>query len=197
MSRTAIWLRRVPSRARYFDGPAGLELVGDDERLVAHAGLLPLAAAGRADRPRAGAVGGDAPAGSSPLYDRGQLLTDLALVLIAAVRRSAISRRWRPAPADRPGSLDAATVWRALSEAGDLQLARLNAAVTEFRRRWWSLLAARPEGFPWLKVAGRELTGVTVAGLDATIVFAASGKNKAVATYKGAVSALARTWPTW
>ena len=40
-------------------------------------------------------------------------------------------------------------------------------------------------GFPWLKVAGRELTGVTVAGLDATIVFAASGKDKAVATYKG------------
>ena len=43
------------------------------------------------------------------------------------------------------------------------------------------------EGFPWLKVAGRELTGVTVVDLDATIVFAASGKDKAVATYKGGV----------
>ena len=64
------------------------------------------------------------------------------------------------------------TVWRALSEAGELQLSRLNAAVTEFRRHWWALLAARPEGFPWLKVAGRELTGVTVVDLDATIVFA-------------------------
>src|SRR5258708_10432423 len=79
------------------------------------------------------------------------------------------------------------TVWRALSEAGDLQLARLNAAVVEVRRRWWGLLAARPEGFPWLRVAGRELTGVTVVDLDATIVFAASGKDNAVATYKGGV----------
>ena len=78
-------------------------------------------------------------------------------------------------------------MWRALSEAGDLQLARLNAAVVEFRRHWWGLLAARRAGFPWLRVAGRELTGVTVVDLDATIVFAASGKDKAVATYKGGI----------
>ena len=44
------------------------------------------------------------------------------------------------------------TVWRALSEVGELQLTRLNAAVTSFRRHWWGLLAARPEGFPWLTV---------------------------------------------
>jgi hypothetical protein len=79
----------------------------------------------------------------------------------------------------------APTVWRALSETGELQLSRLNTAVTDFRRHWWALLAAPAGGIPWLKVAGRELTGVTVAGLDATIVFAASGKDNAVATYKG------------
>ena len=66
------------------------------------------------------------------------------------------------------------TVWRALNEAGDLQLARINAAVTGFRRHWWGLLAGRPEGFPWLRVDGRELTGITVVDLDASIVFAAS-----------------------
>jgi len=27
---------------------------------------------------------------------------------------------------------------------------------------WWRLLAQRPRGFPWLRAAGRELTGVTV-----------------------------------
>ena len=42
----------------------------------------------------------------------------------------------------------APTVWRALSEAGELQLSRLNAAVVEFRQHWWSQLAARPGGFP-------------------------------------------------
>jgi hypothetical protein len=77
------------------------------------------------------------------------------------------------------------TVWRTLNEAGDLQLARVNAAVTRFRRYWWGILAARPEGFPWLRVAGRELTGITVVGLDASIVFAASEKENAQPTYKG------------
>jgi hypothetical protein len=74
-------------------------------------------------------------------------------------------------------------VWRALAEVGQLQLARINTAVTVFRRHWWGLLAARPEGFPWLKVAGRELTGITVMDLDASIVFAASEKENAQPTY--------------
>ena len=61
-----------------------------------------------------------------------------------------------------------------MAEVGQRQLARITAAVTVFRRHWWGLLAARPEGFPWLTVAGRELTGITVVDLDASIVFAAS-----------------------
>ena len=53
----------------------------------------------------------------------------------------------------------------------------------KFRRHWWGLLAARPGGFPWLTVAGRELTGTTVVDLDATIVPAGSEKENAKATY--------------
>jgi Transposase DDE domain group 1 len=79
------------------------------------------------------------------------------------------------------------TVWRALAEVGRLQLSRINTAVTVFRRRWWGLLAARPEGFPWLQVAGLELTGITVMDLDASIVFACSEKENAVPTYKGGI----------
>ncbi len=48
-------------------------------------------------------------------------------------------------------------------------------------------MASRPEGFPWLRVAGRELTGVTVVDLDASIVFASSEKENAQPTYKGGV----------
>ena len=40
-------------------------------------------------------------------------------------------------------------------------------------------LSSRPEGFPWLRVAGRELSGVTVVDLDASVVFAASDKENA------------------
>ena len=166
---------------------AGLELVGDDERLVAHAGLLPVRLLAERTGLRAGLSAAMRRRGSSPLYDRGQLLVDLALVLIAggeAISDFQALAHLAPLTGPVPST---PTVWRALSEAGDLQLSRLNTAVTEFRRHWWGLLAARPEGFPWLKVAGRELTGVTVVDLDATIVFAASGKDKAVATYKGGI----------
>jgi len=79
------------------------------------------------------------------------------------------------------------TVWRALSEVGQVQLTRVNAAVTSFRRHWWGLLASRPQGFPWLRVAGRELSGITVVDLDASVVFAASEKENAQPTYKGGV----------
>jgi len=79
------------------------------------------------------------------------------------------------------------TVWRALEEVGEVQLARVNAAVVEFRRYWWGVLRHRPEGFPWLRVAGRELTGVTVLDLDATVVFTGSEKENAKATYKGGI----------
>ena len=166
---------------------AGLELVGDDERLLAHAGLLPLRLLAERTGLRAGLSAAMRRRGSSPLYDRGQLLVDLALVLIAGGEAISDFRALAHlAPLIGPVP-SAPTVWRALSEAGDLQLSRLNTAVTEFRRHWWDLLAARPEGFPWLEVAGRELTGVTVVDLDATIVFASSGKDKAVATYKGGI----------
>ena len=123
--------------------------------------------------------------GFDPVYDRGQVLVDLALMLILG--GEAISdfqglRHLLPVTGPVPST---PTVWRALSEAGDLQLARVNAAVTRFRRHWWGILAGRPEGFPWLRVAGRELTGITVVDLDASIVFAASDKENAQPTYKG------------
>ncbi len=123
--------------------------------------------------------------GFGPVYDRGQVLVDLAVMLILG--GEAISdfqglRHLAPVIGPVPST---PTVWRTLNEAGDLQLARVNAAVTRFRRHWWELLARRREGFPWLRVAGRELTGITVVDLDASIVFAASEKENAQPTYKG------------
>jgi hypothetical protein len=123
--------------------------------------------------------------GFDPVYDRGQVLAGLALVLIdggEAISDFQALAHLAPVTGPVPST---PTVWRTLNEVGDLQLARVNAAVTEFRRSWWGLLAARPEGFPWLKVAGRELTGITVIDLDASIVFAGSEKENAKATYKG------------
>ena len=162
-----------------------LEFTGDDDRLIGYAGALPLRLLAERAGLRAGLSAAMRRRGFDPVYDRGQVFLDLALMLILG--GEAISdfqglRHLAPVTRAVPST---PTVWRALSEAGDLQLARVNAAVTGFRRYWWAILAGRPEGFPWLRVAGRELTGITVVDLDASIVFAASEKENAQPTYKG------------
>ena len=165
----------------------GLELTGDDERLVAHAGVLPMRLlAGRLGLVR-GLSAGMRRRGFEPVYDRGQVLLDLALMLIdggEAISDFQALAHLAPVIGPVPS---VPTVWRTLNEAGDLQLARVNAAVAEFRRYWWELLAARPEGFPWLQVAAKKLTGITVIDLDASVVFAGSEKENAKATYKGGI----------
>jgi Transposase DDE domain group 1 len=164
-----------------------LELVGDDDRVLGFAGAVPVRLLAERSGLRAGLTRAMRRAGFDPVYDRGQLLVDLALAQILG--GEAISdfqglRHLAPVTGPMPST---PTVWRALAEVGELQLGRINAAVTSFRRHWWGLLAARPDGFPWLTVAGRELTGITVLDLDASVVFAASEKENAAATYKGGI----------
>jgi hypothetical protein len=48
----------------------------------------------------------------------------------------------------------------------------------------WSLIAARPAGFPWLAIAGKILTGWLVIDLDATLITAHSDKEGAAPTFK-------------
>jgi hypothetical protein len=48
------------------------------------------------------------------------------------------------------------TVWRCLDEPDGLRVARIHQAVCRFRRLRRAMPTARPEGFPWLKVAGRN-----------------------------------------
>lgn len=164
-----------------------LELVGDDDRLVGFAGALPLRLLAERTGLRTGLSTAMTRRGFTPVYDRGQLLVDLAVIQLLG--GEAISdfqglRHLAPVIGPIPST---PTVWRAMAEVGERQLSRINAAVTVFRRHWWRLLATRPDGFPWLKVAGRELTGITVVDLDASIVFAASDKENAAPTYKGGI----------
>ena len=86
---------------------AGLELVGDDERCVALAGLLPL----RLLAERAGLTAGISAAmrrpDHDPDYDRGQVLVDLGLVQLAGGQAIGDFQALRaPGEADRPGPLD-------------------------------------------------------------------------------------------
>ncbi len=78
--------------------------------------------------------------GFTPVYDRGQVLIDLAVAQILG--GEAISdfqglRHLGPVIGPVPST---PTVWRALSEVGELQLTRINTAVAGFRRHWWGQL---------------------------------------------------------
>lgn len=111
--------------------------------------------------------------GFDPVYDRGQVLVDLALMLIdggEVISDFQALAHLAPVIGPVPST---PTVRRTLNGTGDLQLAGVNAAVAEFTRHWRGLLAARPEGFPWLKVAG-----ITVIDLDASTVLAGSGQGE-------------------
>ena len=165
----------------------GLEFIGDDERLVAHAGVLPPRLLAERLGLTRGLSAGMRRRGFEPACDRGQVLLDLALTLIdggQAISDFQALAHLAPVIGPVPST---PTVWRALNEIGGLQLARVNAAVTEFRRHWWGLLSDRPQGFPWLKAAGKELTGITVLDLDASVVFCGSEKENAKSTYKGGI----------
>ncbi|MBA2695893.1 MAG: hypothetical protein H0U62_08645 [Actinobacteria bacterium] len=61
---------------------AGLELVGDDDRLVGFAGALPLRLLAERTGLWAGLSAAMAQRGFDPVYDRGQVLIDLALTQI-------------------------------------------------------------------------------------------------------------------
>ena len=164
-----------------------LELVGDDDRLVGFAGALPIRLLAERTGLRAGLSTAMARRGFDPVYDRGQVLIDMAVTQVLGGEAISDFQGLRHlGPVTGPVA-STSTVWRALSEVGQVQLTRVNAAVTSFRRHWWGLLAARPQGFPWLRVAGRELSGITVVDLDASVVFAASDKENAQPTYKGGV----------
>ena len=58
----------------------GLELISDDQRLVAHIGAVPLRLLAERSGLRAGVSAAMRRRGFDPVYDRGQVLLDLAVV---------------------------------------------------------------------------------------------------------------------
>lgn len=77
------------------------------------------------------------------------------------------------------------TLWRALGEIDERGRARIAKARAQVRDRVWDLLAGREQGFPWLVILGRPLTGWIVLDLDTTVITSASKKQGAAGTYKG------------
>ena len=120
-----------------------------------------------------------------PVHDRGQVVTDVAVALahgaanVAAATRMLADVEIVCGPAASP-----ATAWRVFADLDAAALARLAAARATQRRRVWAALAARPQGFPWLRVASHDWDGWIVIDVDASLIESHSDKQGAAATFK-------------
>jgi hypothetical protein len=117
-------------------------------------------------------------------WDRGTVLVSLAVTIVlgaTSMSDIALLAHQDLVFGDRPSE---ATVRRALAGLDETTLKRIGKARAKVRARVWDLLARRPQGFPWLTVAGKLLTGWVVIDLDATLITAHSDKQGAAATFK-------------
>ena len=66
-----------------------------------------------------------------------------------------------------------------LEAIGPVHLTKIASARARARVQVYQQFDLRPDGFPWIKVNGRELTEITVLDLDASVVPARSDKDGA------------------
>jgi hypothetical protein len=161
-----------------------LKVTGDGESLVGHAGAVLLRKL--ADQAGLTAALGSAltPAGKSPLVDRGMALVSMAMaIVLGATSMSDIALLAHHAPVLGAEPSDT-TVRRTLELADPRALEKIARVRARVRAHVWSLLAARPAGFPWLAIAGKLLAGWLVIDLDGTLITARSDKEGAAPTFK-------------
>jgi hypothetical protein len=120
-----------------------------------------------------------------PVHDRGQVVTDVAVALAhGATNVAAATRMLADVEIVCGPAASSATAWRVFADLDAAALARLAAARAAQRRTVWAALAARPQGFPWLEVAGHTWDGWIVLDVDASLIESHSDKQGAEPTFK-------------
>ncbi|MGW1108977.1 transposase [Streptomyces sp. NPDC002540] len=156
-----------------------------DDGLVGKAGIVPVRRladkVGLTDALGAALVRRD----FRPVHDRGTVLVSAACAVLLGARSMGGIDLMRQASLvlGRPAS--ASTLWRTLEAIGLVQLAKIASARARTRVHVHQQLGLRSGGFPWIKVNGRELTGITVLDLGASVVPAHSDKEGAEPNFKG------------
>jgi hypothetical protein len=174
-----------------------LKVTGEGEGLAGHAGaVLPRKLADQAGL--TAALGPAlARAGKFPLVDRGLALVSMAVAIVpgaTSMNDIALLAHQEPLFGAAPSDT---TVRRTLELADKRTLdkvARVRAAV---RSHIWSLITARPAGFPRLRIAGKLLAGWLVIDLDGTLITAHSDKEGAAATFNRKATASIHWGPGW
>ena len=162
----------------------GLKVTGEGQGLVGHAGAVLLRKL--ADQAGLTAALGSALArrGKFPLIDRGVALVSMAVAIaLGATSMNDITVLAHHAPVLGAEPSDT-TVRRTLELADPATLDKIARVRAPVRAHVWSLIAARPGGFPWLAIAGKVLAGWLVIDLDGTLITARSDKEGAAPTFK-------------
>ena len=162
----------------------GLTVTGEGQGLVGHAGAVLLRKL--ADQAGLTAALGSAltRAGKFPLIDRGIALVSMAVAIaLGATSMNDIALLAHQEPVFGAPPSDT-TVRRTLELADPRTLDKIARARAAVRAHVWSLIAARPGGFPWLAIAGKVLAGWLVIDLDGTLITARSDKEGAAPTFK-------------
>jgi hypothetical protein len=162
----------------------GLTVTGEGQGLVGHAGAILLRKL--ADQAGLTAALGAALArrGKFPLVDRGVALVSMAVAIaLGATSMNDITVLAHHAPVLGAEPSDT-TVRRTLELADPATLDKIARVRARVRAHVWSLICARPAGFPWLAIAGKVLAGWLVIDLDGTLITARSDKEGAAPTFK-------------
>ena len=157
-----------------------LSVAPDADGLVGHAGAVLL----RKLADQCGLTSGLGAAlgrkGKFPLIDRGMALVSMAVAIAlgaASMSDIAVLAHQEPVLGAAPSDT---TVRRTLELADARTLDKIARARAAVRAHVWSLIAARPGGFPWLAVAGKVLAGWLVIDLDGTLITARrQGRSRA------------------
>lgn len=116
-----------------------------------------------------------------PVHDRGQVLTDVAVMIADGGEAIADIDVLRHQGQVLGAVASPPTVWRALDELTPAALGRVEVVRARVRRHVWSQLPTIPVS----KVAGRDLGATIVLDVDATLVSAHSEKESAAPNFKG------------
>ncbi len=164
----------------------GLGVAADGKGLVGHAGVVLL----RCLADRVGLTGELAAAlpvsAARGWLDRSTVLVQLAIAIVLGATN--LSDAERLAAHHRPlgfSSGSDSTMRRLLAGLDAKAHRRLARSRARVRSRVWALLAAAEQGFPWITIAQKTLTGWCVIDMDATIITCATRKEGAAGTFKG------------
>ncbi len=162
----------------------GMSVSGDGGGVIAHAGSVGLRMLAE-NTGLTGALSAAMARGSftPSIHDRGQVLTDVAVLLADGGEAISDIDVLRHQSQVLGPVASAPTVWRALDEVTPARRKKIATARARVRRHVWSQLAAGG-GVPASRVAGTDLGSTVVLDVDATIVVAHSEKELASPTFK-------------